>query len=148
MTDLAARIDGTEVTLSSPQLFHRAQLRIAYSNQLAEGLGPITGGLLQFADTSYFLLDHDQRNTASAVLSLQLPYHSWATPAVNFGSGFPNGDGPAHLPPHTTADLALGKNFGESWSLSFNATNLTNNRFLLDASNTFGGTHFANQRQF
>jgi outer membrane receptor protein involved in Fe transport len=147
LSDLAARIDGTEVTVRSPELFNRAQLRIAYSNQLAEGLGPITGGLLEDLDTTYFLLDHDQRNTLSAVLSLSLPRRFWATPAVNFGSGFLNGDGPAHLPPHTTVDLALGKSFGERWSISVNAVNLGNNRYLLDASNTFGGTHFVNPRQ-
>ncbi len=144
---LAARISGTEVAVSSPELLGRARLRIAYSNQLGEGLGPITGGLLQFADTSYFLLDHDQRNTASAVLSLRLPWQAWLTPSVSFGSGFLNGDGPAHLPPHTTADLALGKSFKEKLSVSLNATNLLNNRYQIDESNTFGGTHFVNPRQ-
>ena len=147
LSDLAARISGTEVSLRSPELFNRAQLRLAYSNQLAEGLGPITGGLIEFAPASYFLLDHDQRNTASAVLSINLPRGFWATPAVSFGSGFLNGNGPAHLPPHTTVDLGLGKSFGERWSVSVNATNLGNKRYLLDDSNTFGGTHFVNPRQ-
>ena len=45
LTDLGAIIHGTEVTVRSPQLFHTAQLRIAYSNQIAQGIGPITGGL-------------------------------------------------------------------------------------------------------
>jgi outer membrane receptor protein involved in Fe transport len=147
LSDLAARVNGTEVTVRSPEILGRAQLRLAYSNQIAEGLGPITGGLIGFAPTSYFLLDHDQRNTASAVLALKLPRGFWATPAFNFGSGFLNGNGPAHLPPHTTADLALGKSFGERWSISVNAVNLTNHRYLLDDSNTFGGTHFVNSRQ-
>jgi len=147
LSDAGARISGTEVALHSPELFGRAQLRIAYSNQLAEARGPITGGLIGFAPASYFLLDHDQRNTASAVLSLNLPRRSWATPAVSFGSGFLNGNGPAHLPPHTTVDLGVGKSFGERWSVSVNATNLGNARYLLDDSNTFGGTHFVNPRQ-
>jgi outer membrane receptor protein involved in Fe transport len=147
LADLAARITGSEITVRSPEIFGRARLRIAYSNQLAEGLGPITGGLIEFAPTSYFLLDHDQRNTLSSVLSLRLPRRFWVTPAVNFGSGFLNGDGPAHLPPHTTVDIALGKSFGERWSVSLNAMNLSNNRFMLDDSNTFGGTHFVNPRQ-
>jgi outer membrane receptor protein involved in Fe transport len=147
LTDLAGRISGTESTVRSPQIFSRAQLRIAYSNQLAEGLGPITGGLIEFAPTSHFLLDHDQRNTLSTVLSLRLPRRFWATPVVNFGSGFLNGDGPAHLPPHTTVDIGLGKSFGEKWSVSLDTVNLANNRFMLDDSNTFGGTHFVNPRQ-
>ena len=83
----------------------------------------------------------------SAVLSLRLPRRFWATPAANFGSGFLNGDGPAHFPPHTPVDMALGKSPGEKWSASLNAVNLTNNRFMLDDSNTFGGTHFVNPRQ-
>jgi outer membrane receptor protein involved in Fe transport len=147
LTDLAAWITGTEVTLRSPQIFGRAQLRIAYSNQIAMGLGPITGGLLEDTEVGYFLLDHDQRNTASAVLSLRLPHGFWATPVVSFGSGFLNGDGPAHLPPHTTADLSFGRSFGENWSFSVNATNVFNERYMLDDSNTFGGTHFINPLQ-
>ena len=147
LTDLAALISGTEISLRTPELWDHAQLRIAYANAVGKGLGPITGGLIEYAPTSYFYLDHDQRNTFSTVLSLKLPRGFWATPGVNFGSGFVNGNGPAHLPPHTTADLALGKNLGEQWSFSLNGTNVLNNRFLLDTSNTFGGTHFVNPRQ-
>jgi outer membrane receptor protein involved in Fe transport len=147
LADLAALISGTEVTLRSPRLWGRAQLRIAYANAVGKGLGPITGGLIEYAPTSYFYLDHDQRDGFSTVLSLKLPRGFWATPVVNFGSGFVNGDGPAHLPPHTTADLGLGKDFRERWSLSLNSTNVLNSRYLLDTSNTFGGTHTVNPRQ-
>ena len=147
LTDLAAIIGGTEVTIRSPRLFHVAQLRIAYSNQIAQGTAPITGGLLEFGDPGFFLLDHDQRNTLSSVLSLTLPWHLWATPAYQFGSGFLNGDGPAHLPPHNTFDLSIGKRFGEGWTISANAVNIANTRYLLDTSNTFGGTHYINPRQ-
>ncbi|MGH9405348.1 MAG: TonB-dependent receptor [Terriglobia bacterium] len=148
LTDLAALIQGTEISVRSPEILGRAQLRIAYSNQLAEGLGPITGGLIEFAPVSYFLLDHDQRNTVSSVLSLRLPYRSWASSTYAFGSGFLNGTGPAHLPPHSVWDLALGKSFSEGLSVSVNALNLTNTRFMLDDSNTFGGTHFVDPREF
>jgi outer membrane receptor protein involved in Fe transport len=124
-----------------------AQLRLAYSNEIAQGIGPITGGLLEDAPTGNFLLDHDQRNTASAVLTLNLPKGIWATPVYSFGSGFLNGDGPAHLPPHSTVDLSIGKTFHESWTVSANATNIGDERYLLDTSNTFGGTHWINPRQ-
>jgi outer membrane receptor protein involved in Fe transport len=147
LTDLAAIIHGTEGTVRSPRLFHRAQLRIAWSNQIAQGIGPITGGLLEFAPAGNFLLDHDQRNTVTSVLSINLPGRMWATPAYQFGSGFLNGDGPAHLPPHSTFDLSIGKYLGESWTISANAVNLANTRYLLDTSNTFGGTHYVNPRQ-
>jgi len=147
LTDLGAIISGTEVSVQSPRLFKVAQLRVAYSNQIAQGIGPITGGLLEFAPAGNFLLDHDQRNTATAVLSLNLPGNMWATPAYQFGSGFLNGNGPAHLPPHSTFDLSIGKKFGESWSVSANAVNIGNSRYLLDTSNTFGGTHWVNPRE-
>jgi outer membrane receptor protein involved in Fe transport len=147
LTDLAAVIDGNEISLRSPQVWGHARLRFVYANAVGKGLGPITGGLIEFAPTRYFYLDHDQRNTFSGVLSLQLPRRFWATPVVSFGSGFVNGNGPAHLPPHTTADLALGRNFGENWSFSLDSTNLLNSRYLLDTSNTFGGTHTVNPRQ-
>ena len=111
LTDLGAIISGTEVTLRSPRLFHMAQWRVAYSNQIGQGIGPITGGLLEDAPAGNFLLDHDQRNTVTSVLSLTLPGHMWATPAYQFGSGFLNGDGPSHLPPHSTFDLSIGKTF-------------------------------------
>ncbi|HLI30666.1 MAG TPA: TonB-dependent receptor, partial [Terriglobia bacterium] len=147
LSDLAALISGNEVSLRSPRIFGRGELRIVYSNQVAKGLGPITGGLIEFAPASYFYLDHDQRNTASAVFSSRLPFQSWASAVYSFGSGFLNGNGPAHLPPHSTVDLALGKSFGESFSVSLNTLNIANVRFLLDNSNTFGGTHYIYPRE-
>lgn len=147
LTDLGAIISGTEVTVRSPRFFNVAEVRLAYSNQIAQGIGPITGGLLEFAPAGNFLLDHDQRNTATGVVTLNLPRNMWATPAYQFGSGFLNGDGPAHLPPHSTFDLSIGKRFGERWSISANAVNVGNSRYLLDTSNTFGGTHWVNPRE-
>jgi outer membrane receptor protein involved in Fe transport len=147
LTDLGATISGTEVTLRSPRLLHMAQWRVAYSNQIGQGIGPITGGLLESAPTGNFLLDHDQRNTVTSVLSLTLPGEMWATPAYQFGSGFLNGNGPSHLPPHSTFDLSIGKSFGERLTVSANAVNIANTRYLVDTSNTFGGTHYINPRQ-
>ncbi len=147
LTDLGAIIHGAEVTLRSPKLFNIAQWRVAYSNQIAQGIGPITGGLLESAPSGNFLLDHDQRNTLTSVLSFNLPRRWWMTPAYQFGSGFLNQNGPAHLPPHSTFDFAIGKSIGENWSIAANAVNIANTRYLLDTSNTFGGTHYINPRQ-
>jgi outer membrane receptor protein involved in Fe transport len=147
LTDAAALVSGTEISLRTPELWGHAHVRIAYANAVGKGLGPITGGLIEYAPTNYFYLDHDQRNTFTVVLPLKVARGIWATPGVNFGSGFVNGNGPAHLPPHTTADLALGREFKENWSFSLNGTNMLNSRFLLDTSNTFGGTHTVNPRQ-
>ncbi|MBZ5513422.1 MAG: TonB-dependent receptor [Acidobacteriia bacterium] len=145
-----ARIRGWEASLRSPRLFGRASTRLAYSRQYVEAQGGVSGGLTDFAppeNAGYYFLDHDQRDTLSANLYVDLPRKIWASLVVAYGSGFLNGDGPAHLPSHTTADLALGKSFGESWSLQVQALNLMNRRYLLDNSNTFGGTHFAQPRQ-
>ena len=147
LTDLAAIISGTEVTIRSPRLFDVAQWRVAYSNQIGQGVGPVTGGLLGSAPSGNFLLDHDQRNTVTSVLSLSLPGHAWATPTYQFGSGFLNGNGPSHLPPHSTFDFSLGKTFREKITVSVSAVNIANSRYLLDTSNTFGGTHYINPRQ-
>ncbi len=145
-----ARIRGWEATVRSPRLFNRAEMRLAYSRQYAEGRGGVTGGLTDFSPPQccYYFLDHDQRSTLSGVLSLTLPRKTWAAANITHGSGFLNANGPAHLPAHTTADLSLGKSFGESWSLTVSVFNLTNRRYLLDNSNTFGGTHYAKPRQF
>lgn len=148
LTDAASRVTGDEVTLRSPEIAHRAHLSVAYSNQIARARGPVTGGLIEFAPAGWFLLDHDQRNTLNAVLTTTLPWQGWASVAYTYGSGFLDGDGPPHLPPNSLVGLSMGKQFGESLSASLNFTNLANARYLLDNSNTFGGTHWQNPRQF
>jgi len=149
LTIQGARIFGWEATARSPVLFGRLRLRAAFSHQTAEGFGAVTGGLTNFSppEEGFFFLDHDQRNTLSAVVQATLPYRSWAAATIAYGSGFLDGDGPAHLSAHTTADVSFGKSFGEAWALSLNALNVTNRRYLVDNSNTFGGTHFASPRE-
>jgi outer membrane receptor protein involved in Fe transport len=146
-----ARIWGEEVTVRSPRIVRRGTVSIAYSYQHAEGEGAVTGGLTDFSppENGYFLLDHDQRNTLHGNFQFDLPWRAWAALSVYYGSGFTDGSVPypAHLEPHTTFDLSLGKTFGESWSISVNGLNIANRRFLLDNSATFGGTHYADPRQ-
>jgi outer membrane receptor protein involved in Fe transport len=150
LTIARARIRGFETTVRSPQLWRRASFHVVYSNQTVQGSGAVTGGLTDFEppDEGFFILDHDQRNTLSVGGEATLPWQSWASAAVNYGSGFLNGDGPAHLPQHATLDLSLGKSLGERWSVSFSALNVTGSEFMLDNSNTFGGTHWNEPRQF
>jgi hypothetical protein len=144
-----ARIRGWEVSASSPRLANRVSWHLAYSHQHAEWSGGITGGLItdESCEDPLCLLDHDQRDTLATGLNLSLPWRMWADVGTNYGSGFVNGDGPAHLPAHTTYDLSLGKSFGENWSVRLTGLNLGNHHYLLDNSNTFGGTHFANPRE-
>ncbi len=140
-----ARIKGFEVALRSPLIAHRYSAHVVYSNQIAEGAGDVTGGLTDFSppDEGYFYLDHDQRNTLSAGISGNLPWRVFASLEFNYGSGFVDGDGPNHLPPNHTFDFSIGKNFRESFTVRFMSTNIGNQQYLLDNSNTFGGTHYA-----
>jgi len=149
LTIQGARIQGWEATLRSPQILHRARIHLAYSHQFVQGFGAVTGGLTDFAppEEGFFFLDHDQRNTLSTVVTTTLPARAWSTVTVAYGSGFLDGDGPAHLPPHTTVGLSLGKSIAENWSVAVNALNIANRRYLLDNSNTFGGTHYAYPRE-
>jgi len=148
-----AKIRGWELTLRSPRIAHRGQIHLAYSNQIAEGKLPITGGLTNFPPpTDLFPLDHDQRNTLNFGGDITLPWRAYASTNIYYGSGFSNafpglpypGN---HLPQHTTFDLTLGKDFGERFSASMNALNVANRRIDLDNSQTFGGFHWNNPRE-
>ena len=55
-----------------------------------------------------------------------------------------NGDGPGDVPANNSFDLSLGHNVGESFTARLVSTNITNNRYQLDNSNIFGGSHWAN----
>jgi carboxypeptidase family protein/TonB-dependent receptor-like protein len=157
-----ALIRGWELTLRSPRLWRRAQVHLAYSNQIGEARGNITGGLIPTSNdysNSYGQLDHDQRNTLNVGAQVKLPWRASASGNVYYGSGFSNGNGPAvlglapccssldYLPHHTTVDLSLSKEFGESFSATVSALNVGNRRVMLDDSLTFGGFHFNNPRE-
>lgn len=140
-------IRGFETTVQSPLVAGRAHVHLAYSHQTVEGEGGVVGGLTDFTppEEGRFFLDHDQRQTLSAGATVQLPRAFWIGGNLNYGSGFLDGDGPAHLPGHTTLDLAAGTRWNH-WSLKLTAVNLFDKRYLLDQSNTFGGTHYNEAR--
>jgi outer membrane cobalamin receptor len=144
-----ARIHGTEVTVKSPRVWNRAQWHLAFSRQWAEGVGGVTGGLTDFSppQVGYFYLDHDQRTTISTGVNVTLPWRSWVSANFAYGSGFVDGDGPQHLGSNNTVDLALSKSLGERWTLGLTMVNVADHRFLIDNSNTFGGTHWSDPRQ-
>ena len=152
ITIQGARINGWELTLRSPRIHNRGQLYLTYANQLALGFGNINGGLTDFSFGDGFgLLDHDQRNTLHVGGQCTLPWQSFISTDVYYGSGFTNGNSPPepndHLQPHTTFDLTLSKEFAEKFSISLNGINVANRRVLLDNSFTFGGTHYMNPRE-
>ena len=151
----AAVINGWELTLRSPRLWHRGQLHLAYANQIAEATAPITGGLIFDTPPGFSPVDHDQRNTLNLGYNTSLPWHAYASTNVYYGSGFTNGlygmpnaqyPGP-YLPAHATVDLALGKTFAEKYTVSLTALNVGDKRVQLDNSLTFGGFHWNDPRQ-
>ena len=155
-----ALIRGWELTLRSPRLAHRAQIHVAYSNQVAQAGGGLNGGLTDFTTNicepapagSLCALDHDQRNTLNVGADVTLPWQAYASTNVYYGSGltnaFPGQPYPGdYLPGHTTFDVTLGKSFGERFSASLTALNVANRRVELDNSVTFGGFHWNNPRE-
>jgi len=147
-----ALIRGWEATLRSPRIAHRAQIHLAYSNQVAWAGGFINGGLTDFSYLPWGPLDHDQRNTLNVGGDVTLPWSAYASTNIYYGSGFTNAfPGQPYpgnyLPQHTTFDLTLGKDFGERFSASVNAMNVANRRVELDNSVTFGGFHWNNPRE-
>lgn len=158
----AALIQGWELTLRSPSLWHRGQLHLAYSNQIAQATSPITGGLIcpapgdvtcpLFIPRGLSPVDHDQRNTLNVGFNTSLPRHAYASTNIYYGSGLTNGmpgvQYPGnYLPGHASFDLALGKTFAEKYEISVNAINVANRRVQLDNSLTFGGFHWNDPRQ-
>lgn len=163
ITVQGALIQAWEVTLRSPHLWRFGQAHLSYSNQIAQQTGGITGGLICYDPTDagicnvppgYSPLDHDQRNTLNFGMNANLPFRVFGSFNVYYGSGFSNGypDPPSpytsdYLPSHTTADISLGRNFGERITASVSALNVGNTRVLLDNSLTFGGFHYNEPRQ-
>lgn len=146
-----ARLYGWEATVRSPQIARRGEVYLSYAYAHAQGSGAVSGGLTDFSppESGYFLLDHDQTHTLHTGFNFRLPWRITASGNVYYGSGFTDGssDVPAHLPGHTTFDLSLSTAISENLTVSVTALNLANRRFLLDNSETFGGTHYADPRQ-
>jgi hypothetical protein len=164
ITWTGALIQGWETTLRSPRIWRRAQVHLAYSNQIAQATAPITGGVVCPAPVTpacplaippgYSPVDHDQRNTLNVGANSSLPWHAFASTNVYYGSGFTNGNPDAqypgaYLPQHTTFDISMGKSFGEGdkYRVSLTGLNVGNRHVLLDNSLTFGGFHYNDPRQ-
>ncbi len=162
VTVQGALVRAWETTLRSPSSWRYGQLHLAYSNQIAEQRGAITGGLICSpigsvqcdAGYAYTPLDHDQRNTLNVGFNGKLTHGFTASTNLYYGSGFSNGDqAPGtpypdeYLPQHTTFDFAIGKSLGENINVSVQSQNVANRRVLLDNSLTFGGFHYNDPRQ-
>lgn len=155
-----ALIQGWELTLASPQRWRYGRVTLAYSNQLAQQRGAITGGLVCEPATSpqcdvgfnYVPLDHDQRNTLNVGYTASMPHAIFGTAHLYYGSGFANGlPSPtypgAYLPHDTNLSFSGGKTFHDRTTVSVSVLNATNRRVLLDNSLTFGGFHYNAPRE-
>src|SRR5271165_6983629 len=166
ITWYGALIQGWDLTLRSPMIAHRVQGHLVYANQIAQATSPITGGLVcpdpndmscpLFIPPGLSPVDHDQRNTLNLGGNTSLPWRSYASVNMYYGSGFTNGlygtplaQYPGqYLPAHTTVDLSVGKSFAEGrYAASVTALNVGNVRVQLDNSLTFGGFHWNEPRQ-
>jgi outer membrane cobalamin receptor len=157
VTFAESRINGTEVTVRSPRLWHRADVHLAYSNQMAEAQGPETGGLIvgSLPSQGWGQLDHDQRNTLNVGFDATIPWQTVISSNVYYGSGFSNGSAGVegspyqdpYLPGHAQIDISLSKSFGERFSVAVSALNIANRHLLIDNSLTFGGFHYDNPRE-
>ena len=148
LTIETARISGWEATVRSPRRA-RTQAHLAYSHQFIEGRGAVSGGLTAFEPPSdgFFFLDHDQRDTLTGGVNVEVTPGTWVSASLGYGSGFLEGDGPAHKPAHAVVSVQGSRTVGKQWTVVVTALNLGNVHFLLDESNTFGGTHYNSPRQ-
>jgi outer membrane cobalamin receptor len=148
LTINTGRVRGWEATLRSPRRSH-TQTHVAYSHQFVEGRGAVSGGLTSFEPPSddFFFLDHDQRDTLTGGVDIEVDPGTWVSASIGYGSGFLEGDGPGHKPAHATVSLQASRTFGKQWTAFVTALNVGDTHFLLDESNTFGGTHFNSPRQ-
>jgi hypothetical protein len=157
-----ALVRAWELAVRSPASAHWGQFHLSYSNQIAEQRGNIIGGFTCTLPNDpvcnpgfdYTPVDHDQRHTLNTGFTARLPYRTWFSSNVYYGSGFSNGLagsglGPyqgRYLPVHTTFDASAGRSFGERWRAAVNVVNVTNHRVLTDNSVTIGGFHWNDPR--
>ena len=82
-----------------------------------------------------------------------LPWRSYASTNVYYGSGFANGfpgqpyPGQLSAGPHDIRSLARQELSASAYSASLNALNVANRRVELDNSLTFGGFHYNDPRE-
>jgi hypothetical protein len=162
-----ALVRAWEMTLRSPELAKLGQFHLTYSNQIAEQRGNIIGGFTCLPPPpgqqpnpacdlgfDYTPVDHDQRDTLNTGFTSNLPFRTWFSTNIYYGSGFSNGlagqnEGPYnanYLPVHTTFDVSAGHAIGERLNFTASILNVTNHRVLLDNSVTIGGFHYNDPR--
>jgi hypothetical protein len=135
-------VRGWELTLRSPRIAHRAQIHLAYSNQVAWAGGDISGGLTDFSSLEWGPLDHDQRNTLNVGADVTLPCRSIPPPTsttVGFTSLAAPGN-PTQRLFASTFDLTLGKDSARASPPPSALLNIANRRVLLTIASPSGAS--------
>ena len=156
-----ALVQAWELTIRSPRLWHFGRAHLSYSNQIAQQIGGITGGLpagsychrpllrplrLYRRSTTTSATPSTSASTATCPTASAAPSTSTTAPA----SPMDTRTAIALLRPlpasHTT-DLSLWQVLRRALYRLHHALNVANARVLLDNSLTFGGFHYNDPRQ-
>ena len=162
VTVQGALIQAWELTLRSPQSWRYGQFHLAYSNQIAQQIGPITGGLICYPPDSAGLrccagifaagsrpAQHAecglQRQTSLSRLRLvQCVLRLGILQRVSRTLRRPI---QATTCRHTQRRICRsGNHLARKFTVSATAINVANTRVLLDNSLTFGGFHYNDPR--
>lgn len=151
------RAQGIEFSVTGQQENGNSYfLSYGLSSSLASG---ISGGTFLFSPAQlqgangFAPEDHDQTNTFNAGYTLRFsPDRSlYASLQSEYGSGFPVQfeNGPGRLPAHWQLNASYGR-LASAGRLGYQvqATNLTNNRYLIKLNNGFNTTQYARGLQF
>ena len=159
---------GLEVAVDGP-LVKNVSYYANYARSWAKGAGPISGGLLGEAPTTYFNDDHDQTHTASFGVSYTA-HGSYVTLDGEYGSGFPYGEidrlGPdgnpvldasgnpfpttinyIRVPVHTILNFGVGTTVG-SMQLAFTVDNFLNHGYVIKEAGPFSNVEWGQGRSY
>jgi outer membrane receptor for ferrienterochelin and colicin len=171
------KADGVDVRLELPRRRGTSGY-FSYTNARVVQFGPVTGGLfledevIEIADGTEFIPDHDQRHVAAFGVSYDHPESGfWASFGGRYESGTPleveedeigelmerpgselvNFEA-GRVKPRQLFDVMAGARLFRSGAHEFNVRaavlNLTGDRFAYNFGNPFSGTHFGPGRTF
>jgi len=147
---------GLEIALDGP-LSRTVSYYANYARSWAKSAGPVSGGLLGSAPSSYFYDDHDQTHSASFGLAYQ-GRGTFATLDGEYGSGFPFGEidtaqgSPIGLnflrvPVHTILNASVGTQIGHS-QVALTVGNLLNHGYVIKQAGPFTDTEWGQGRTY
>ncbi|MBV8366331.1 MAG: TonB-dependent receptor [Candidatus Eremiobacteraeota bacterium] len=149
----SGRAQGIEFSFAGTDENNGNSYFVSYglSQSLASG---ISGGTFLFSPATlqgafgYALEDHDQTNTLNAGYTFRfMPDRSeFASIQTEYGSGFPVQfeNGPGRLPAHWELNASFGRLASRGhFGYQIQATNITNNQYLIKLNNGFNTTQYA-----